>query len=91
MAVFLFMMVFLPAHTARDILINVWISIPFAIVFLQLIFDKNHMAQEKDPNAIKPIFWGKLLAFQEIRWSTKFIIVIAAFVVPLLIINLFKL
>ncbi len=90
-AVFLFLMVFLPAHTARDLIVNIWISVPFAMLILQLIFDRNRSAQEKDPKAIYPIFWGKLVAFQTLQWTSKLLLVLVALILPIVVINLLQL
>jgi hypothetical protein len=87
-AFFLFFMVLIPALTAKDILINLYMAIPTAIVCLQLIYDKYRASDEKNQELIRPIFWGKLDAFQNMRKSKKCTIIFIAMVLPLLLIKL---
>jgi len=84
----LFFIVLLPAHNYKDLLINVSLSVPYAMIFLQLMYDKYDPNSENAGDQIRPIFWGQLSKFQGIRRSIKMAIVFSAMIVPILIIRL---
>jgi hypothetical protein len=85
-AIFLFLMVFLPAHNPRDILANITIAAAGAIVLLQLAYDKY---RPDNGDNIKPIFWNKLNDFQNMQRPKKLAIVFITTILPLLIAKLF--
>jgi hypothetical protein len=90
-AIFLFLIVFLPAHSPREILTNVSIAAAGATVLLQLVYEKYRPNNGDSADNIKPIFWSKLYEFQTMRRTKKLAVVFVTMILPLLIAKFFDL